>query len=255
MLAQSQTTLRLKRSWDANPIWFPGRYRNSDWNRISNKSCWTWRITLIFGFDVDILLGLEQALRRLFSKHATKLPWKTLLLRMCFVYLEKALPHVLVFIWNFLYLYEFQARNYHLKYDNPTLAFPRYMMLLTGCGMFEMWDYRDVGSLGCGMLFGKWDVWDVGCSGWGMFGMKVIWDVECLWCRIFTALWDVGLKMSFVNYTCLVRTFQKSMIILSPLQPAYLNVLSREVPQSYPYKKEFCKYKANLHVKNATLLK
>ena len=84
---------------------------------------------------------------------------------MCFVYLEKALSHVLVFIRNFFYLYEFQVRNYNLKYYSPTPVYSRYMMLLTGCGMFEMWDYRDVGSFGCGMLFGRWDVWDVGCSG------------------------------------------------------------------------------------------
>ena len=38
-----------------------------------------------------------------------------------------------------------------------------------------MWDVRDVGCSGCGML-GMWDVGDVGCWGCGMFaGM---WDVD-----------------------------------------------------------------------------
>ena len=45
----------------------------------------------------------------------------------------------------------------------------------SGCGMFGMWDVRDVGCSGCGM-FGMWNVPDVGCSGCGMFaGM---WDVD-----------------------------------------------------------------------------
>ena len=39
--------------------------------------------------------------------------------------------------------------------------------------MVGMWDVRDMGCSGCGML-GMWDVRDVRCSGCGM------WDVECL---------------------------------------------------------------------------
>ena len=43
------------------------------------------------------------------------------------------------------------------------------------CGMFRMWDVRDVRCWGCGM-FGMWNVGDVGCLGCGMFaGM---WDVD-----------------------------------------------------------------------------
>ena len=41
------------------------------------------------------------------------------------------------------------------------------------CGMFRMWDARDVEYLGCGM-------WDVGC-----------------W--IFVGMWDVGLQNVFEN--------------------------------------------------------
>ena len=37
-----------------------------------------------------------------------------------------------------------------------------------------MWDVRNVGCSGCGML-GMWDVRDVGCWGCGMFRM---WDVQ-----------------------------------------------------------------------------
>ena len=45
----------------------------------------------------------------------------------------------------------------------------------TGSGMFRMLDVGYVGCSGCGM-FEMWDVRDVGCSGCGMFaGM---WDVD-----------------------------------------------------------------------------
>ena len=53
-----------------------------------------------------------------------------------------------------------------------------------------MWDVRDVGCSGCGML-GMWDVGDVGCSGCGMFGMWDVQDVGCLGCGMF-GKWDVG---------------------------------------------------------------
>ena len=51
-----------------------------------------------------------------------------------------------------------------------------------------------MGCLGCGM-FGMWDVRDVGCSGCGMFGM---WDVGC---EMFAGMWDVDLQnaMMFEN--------------------------------------------------------
>ena len=103
-------------------------------------------------------------------------------------------------------------------------------------------------------------VWEVGCLGCRMFGMRDVWDEGYLRCRVFV-MQDIYRIVGrwFKNVICklhlLSKNVSKSMIILSPLQPAYLNVFSREVPQSYPYKKEFCKYKANLHVKNATLLK
>ena len=42
-----------------------------------------------------------------------------------------------------------------------------------------MWDARDVGCSGCGML-GMWNVQDVGCSGCGMCRMWDARDVECL---------------------------------------------------------------------------
>ena len=41
---------------------------------------------------------------------------------------------------------------------------------MLGCGMLEMLDVLDVGSLVCGM-FRMWDVWDVACLGCEMFGM------------------------------------------------------------------------------------
>ena len=60
----------------------------------------------------------------------------------------------------------------------------------SGCGMLGM---RDVGDVGCsrrGML-GMWDVQDVGCSGCGMFGM---WDVRDVGCGMFAGMWDVDLQ-------------------------------------------------------------
>ena len=61
-----------------------------------------------------------------------------------------------------------------------------------GCGMLGMWYVGDVVCWGCGML-GMWDVWDVGvwdvgCSGCGMFGM---WDVGC---GMFAGMLDVDLQ-------------------------------------------------------------
>ena len=41
---------------------------------------------------------------------------------------------------------------------------------MLGCGMLEMLDVLDVGSLVCGM-FRMWDVWNVECLGCEMFGM------------------------------------------------------------------------------------
>ena len=55
-----------------------------------------------------------------------------------------------------------------------------------------MWDVRDVGCSGCGML-GMWDVRDVGCSGCGMFGM---WDVGC---GMFAGMWDVDLQNAVIS--------------------------------------------------------
>ena len=47
----------------------------------------------------------------------------------------------------------------------------------SGCEMFEMWDFPDVGCGGCGGcgMFGMWNVRDVRCLRCGMFGM---WDVR-----------------------------------------------------------------------------
>ena len=53
--------------------------------------------------------------------------------------------------------------------------------------MLEMWDVWDVGCSGCGM-FGMWDVRDVGCSGCGMCGM---WDVGS---GMFAGMWDIDLQ-------------------------------------------------------------
>ena len=87
----------------------------------------------------------------------------------------------------------------------------------SGCGMLGMWDVRDVGCSGCGM-FGVWDVQDVGCSRCGMFGMWNVQDVGCsgcgmcrnvgcagcgmfrMWdvwdvgCGMFVGMWDVDLQ-------------------------------------------------------------
>ena len=58
--------------------------------------------------------------------------------------------------------------------------------------MHGMWDVQDVGCWGCGM-FKMWDVrdvdvQDVGCPGCGMFGK---WDVGC---GMFAGMWDVDLQ-------------------------------------------------------------
>ena len=57
--------------------------------------------------------------------------------------------------------------------------------------MLGMWDIGDVGCLGCGMsgcgMFGMWDVRDVVFSGYEMFGMWDVRNVECSGCG-----WDVG---------------------------------------------------------------
>ena len=58
--------------------------------------------------------------------------------------------------------------------------------------MFGIWDVWDVGCSGCGM-FEIWDVGDVGCSECGMFGM---WDVEC---RMFAGMWDVDFQNTGKN--------------------------------------------------------
>ena len=68
----------------------------------------------------------------------------------------------------------------------------------SGCGMFRMWDVRYVGCLGVGCsgceMFGMWDVQDVGCSGCEMFRMWDVWSVGCLGCGMF-GMWDVGCGM------------------------------------------------------------
>ena len=53
-----------------------------------------------------------------------------------------------------------------------------------------MWDVRNVGCSGYEM-FGMWDVQDVGCSGCGMFEMCDFWDVGC---GMFAGMWDVDLQ-------------------------------------------------------------
>ena len=62
--------------------------------------------------------------------------------------------------------------------------------------MFGMWDVRDVGCSGCGML-GMWDVWDVGRSGCGMWDVQ---NVGCLpGCGMFAAMWDVNSQNAAYN--------------------------------------------------------
>ena len=56
--------------------------------------------------------------------------------------------------------------------------------------MLRMWDVGDVGCWVYGM-FGIWNVWDVECSGCGMFGMLDVRDVGCWGCGMFE-MWDVG---------------------------------------------------------------
>ena len=56
--------------------------------------------------------------------------------------------------------------------------------------MLAMWDFRDVGYSGCGML-GMWDVQNVECWGCGMLGMWDVWDVGC---GMFARRWDVDLE-------------------------------------------------------------
>ena len=57
-----------------------------------------------------------------------------------------------------------------------------------------MWDVWDVGCSGCGM-FKMWDVQDVRCSGCEMFGM---WDVRDVGCGMFAGMWDVDLQNVFI---------------------------------------------------------
>ena len=73
----------------------------------------------------------------------------------------------------------------------------------SGCGMFGMWDVRDVGCLGCG-IFGTWDVRDVGCLGCGMFGMWDVWDVEC---GMFAGMWDVDLQNAYDNHIVFLKKY------------------------------------------------
>ena len=56
--------------------------------------------------------------------------------------------------------------------------------------MLRMWDVGDVGCWAYGM-FGIWNVWDVECSGCGRFEM---WDVGDVGCGMFDEMWDVGLQ-------------------------------------------------------------
>ena len=68
-----------------------------------------------------------------------------------------------------------------------------------GCGMFGMWDVRDVGCSGCRM-FGMWDIRDVGCSGCGMFGMWDVWDMGC-------GMWDVDLQNAYDNHIVFLKKY------------------------------------------------
>ena len=63
------------------------------------------------------------------------------------------------------------------------------------CGMFGLWEVRDVECLGCA-IFGMWEVRNVECLEFGMFR-----DVECLGCGVwdvgcgmFPGIWNVGLQ-------------------------------------------------------------
>ena len=60
----------------------------------------------------------------------------------------------------------------------------------SGCGMFGMCDVQDVECSGGGM-FGRGDVQEVGCSGCGMYGR---WDMGC---GIFAGMWNVDLQNAF----------------------------------------------------------
>ena len=73
--------------------------------------------------------------------------------------------------------------------------------------MFGMWDVRDVGCSGCGML-GMWDVEDVGRWGCGMFW---IWDVGY---GMFTGMWNVDLqnaKVVLVSSLLILNYFTPSL--------------------------------------------
>ena len=65
---------------------------------------------------------------------------------------------------------------------NNVVIFPVYSSLfLLYDASHRMWDIWDVGCLGFGML-GIWDVWDGGCSGCDMFRIFDVWDAKCLGC-------------------------------------------------------------------------
>ena len=81
--------------------------------------------------------------------------------------------------------------------------------------MLGMWDVRDVGCSGYAMfgMLGMCDVRDVGCSGCAMFRT---WDVGC---GMFTGMWDVDLQNARIFRLALEIIFLRNKYFF--LQMAY----------------------------------
>ena len=130
-------------------------------------------------------------------------------------YLGKNVLSCVIFHLELLYLYDFLAYKYQLKYCTLFLFIHAIWSVWRDvgcweCGMLEkwhieyvgwwrceilgMWDVKNLGCWRCGML-GMWDVKELGCWGYGMFGMWNVPDVGCLCFGMFLiwvfGLWDV----------------------------------------------------------------
>ena len=132
-------------------------------------------------------------------------PITVLLIFVNVFYLEKNVLSCVIFHLKLLYLYDFLAYKYKLKYCIlfqfiHALWSPWRDVGCWECGLLGKWHTEYVGWWRCEML-GMWDVkdlgcWDfVGCWGYGMFGMWNVQDVECLCFGMFLmwvfGLWDV----------------------------------------------------------------
>ena len=149
-----------------------------DYNRIWNKSCWTWRMTFMFGFNVNNIVSTRTTVMTLVFITYYNTTRSLLIFENLFCLPAKKVITCVLFCFKLLYLYDFQPCKYHLNYCTTIIVFSCDMMFLTGCAMFRMWDIWDVGCWDCAM-FGvwdieNWDVWGVGRLAWGMFG---VWGV------------------------------------------------------------------------------